>query len=133
MTVTFDGKVTTVASVKQKLWLVTQSSVFKKCSKLSTKSPNQLTINAPIIETSKKQASWLVSISGVNYLTGVHPSQYLLVESQQQNFRKRSERCWKLTIKTPEWHHGRRYGVFIVNFEHISHLFLVFLFLPLSK
>ena len=32
------------------------------------------------------------------------------------------EICSKLTIKTPklcQWHH---FGVFIVNFEHISHL-----------
>ena len=27
----------------------------------------------------------------------------------------------------------RRYGVFIVNFEHISHLFLAFLLLNLNK
>ena len=33
----------------------------------------------------------------------------------------------KLTIKTP-----RRSGIFIVNFEHISYLYLVFLLLPLS-
>ena len=36
----------------------------------------------------------------------------------------------KLTIKTPE---RRRSGVFIVNFEHISHLVVVFLLLTLSK
>ena len=31
--------------------------------------------------------------------------------------------CSKLIIKTPERCHWRRSGVFIVNFEHISHLF----------
>ena len=38
-----------------------------------------------------------------------------------RNTRTRCEICSKLTIKTPErhWHHS---GVFIVNFEHISHL-----------
>ena len=35
--------------------------------------------------------------------------------------------CSKLTIQTPE----RRSGVFIVNFEHISHLALMFLLLTL--
>ena len=30
--------------------------------------------------------------------------------------------CLKLTIKTPERRQRRRFGVFIVNFEHISHL-----------
>ena len=39
----------------------------------------------------------------------------------------------KLTIKTPERSQCRRSGVFIVTFEHISHLFLVFLLLILNK
>ena len=30
--------------------------------------------------------------------------------------------CSKLTIKTPERSQSRRFGVFIVTFEHISHL-----------
>ena len=37
--------------------------------------------------------------------------------------RKRYEICSKLTIKTPERRQWRRSGVFIVNFEHISHFF----------
>ena len=39
--------------------------------------------------------------------------------------------CSKLTIKTPERRHWRRSGVFIVDFEHISHFFLVFLLLTM--
>ena len=39
----------------------------------------------------------------------------------------------KLTIKTPEPSRWRRSGVFIVNFENILHLFLVFLSLTLNK
>ena len=35
--------------------------------------------------------------------------------------------CSKLTIKTSKRRHWRRFGVFIVNFEHISQLFLVLL------
>ena len=45
----------------------------------------------------------------------------------------RCERYSKLTIKTPERHHWRCSGVFIINFKHISHLVLVFLFLTLSR
>ena len=41
--------------------------------------------------------------------------------------------CSKLTINTPERYKWRRSGVFIVNFEHISHLVLVSLLLPLSR
>ena len=42
-----------------------------------------------------------------------------------RNTRKRYEICSKLTITIPERHHCHHSGVFIVNFEHISHLFLV--------
>ena len=45
-----------------------------------------------------------------------------------KNTRIKREVCSKLTIKTSERRHWRRSGVFIVNFEHISHLVLVFLF-----
>ena len=36
-------------------------------------------------------------------------------------------------MKTPERRDWRRSGVFIVNFEHIPHLVLVFLLLTVSK
>ena len=49
-----------------------------------------------------------------------------------KNARARREICSKLTIKTPERRHWRRFGVFIVNFEHILHLALVFLLLNLN-
>ena len=48
------------------------------------------------------------------------------------NRNTRCEICLKLTIKTPERRHWRRLGIFIVNFEHISHLVLVFLLLTLN-
>ena len=43
------------------------------------------------------------------------------------------EICSKLTIKIPERLHWRLSGVFIVNFEDISHIVLVFLLLILIK
>ena len=49
-----------------------------------------------------------------------------------RNTRTRCEICSKLTVKTPE----RRLASFWylnINFEHISHLVLVFLLLPFSK
>ena len=45
----------------------------------------------------------------------------------------RREICSKLTIKIPERRNWRRFGIFIVNFEHISHLALVFVLLTLSR
>ena len=50
-----------------------------------------------------------------------------------RNTRKRRVRiCSKLKIKTIKQRHWRRSGVFNVNFEHISHLVLVFLVLTLA-
>ena len=43
-----------------------------------------------------------------------------------RNTRTRCQICSNLTIKTPERRQWRCSGVFIVNFEHISHLVLVF-------
>ena len=39
---------------------------------------------------------------------------------------------FKVKTETPE-RRRRRSGVFIVNFEHISHIFLAFLILPLRR
>ena len=62
-----------------------------------------------------------------------NPAGIYLLKVNNRNTRTRCEICSKLTINTPERRHWRRSGVFIVNFEHISHLFLVFLLLTLSK
>ena len=60
------------------------------------------------------------------------PAGIYLLKVNNRNTRTRCEICSKLTIKTPERRHQRRSGVFIVNFEHISHLVLVFLLLTLN-
>ena len=58
---------------------------------------------------------------------GIH-----LLKVNNRSTRTRCEICSKLTIKTPERRQWRCSGVFIANFEHISHLVLVFLFLTLN-
>ena len=62
-----------------------------------------------------------------------NPAGIYLLKVNNRNTRTRCEICSKLTIKTPERRHWRRSGVFIVTFEHISRLFLVFLLLTLSR
>ena len=57
----------------------------------------------------------------------------IMLEVNNRNTRARCEMCSKSTIETPERRQSRRSGVFIVNFEHISHLALVFLLLNLSR
>ena len=56
-----------------------------------------------------------------------------LFKINYRNTRKRCKICSKLTIKTLERCHWRRFGSFIVNFEHILHLLLVFPLLTLNK
>ena len=61
-----------------------------------------------------------------------NPANIYLFKVNNRNTRKRCEIFSKLTIKTPEWRRHRS-GVLIVNFENISHLFLVVLLLTLNK
>ena len=60
------------------------------------------------------------------------PAGIYLLKVNNRNTRTRCEICSKLTIETPERRQGRRSGVFIVNFEQISRLVLVFLLLTLK-
>ena len=55
-----------------------------------------------------------------------------LLKGNNRNNRARRVICSKITIKTPERCQLRRSDVFIVNFEHISHLVLVYLLLTLN-
>ena len=71
-------------------------------------------------------------LENVLYQTPI-PANIYLYKINNRNTRKRCEICSKLTIKTPERRQWRRSGVFIVNFEHILHLILVFLLLALNK
>ena len=57
-----------------------------------------------------------------------NPSSNYMFRVNHRNTRKRCEICLKLTLKTPE-----RSGVFIVNFENISQLALVFIWLTLNR
>ena len=65
-------------------------------------------------------------------LYGINPAGIYLLKVNNRNTRTRCEICSKITIKTPERRHWRRSGVFIVSFEHISHLVLLFLLLTLN-
>ena len=56
-----------------------------------------------------------------------------LLKVNNRNTRTRCGICSNLTIKTPERYSSWcRTGAFIVNFEHISYLVLVFLLLTLN-
>ena len=63
-------------------------------------------------------------------LTEVKTANIYLSKFNHRNTRKMCKIGSKLVVKTLE---RRRSGVFTVNFEHISHFFLVFLLLTLNK
>ena len=65
--------------------------------------------------------------SSMSYVSCIY-----LLKVSNRNTRKKCEICSKLTIKTPEWRQWRPSGVFIIKFEHTSHLVLVFLLLTLN-
>ena len=62
-----------------------------------------------------------------------NPANIYLFKVNNKNTRKMCKVRSKLTIKTPERGHWRCSGVFIVNFERISHFFLVFTLLTLNE
>ena len=75
-------------------------------------------------------------LSLIDSFTFFFPAGNYMFRVNNRNTRIKREICSKLTIKTPEWRQLHRFGVFIANFEHISHLvllFLLFLFHALSR
>ena len=76
-----------------------------------------------LIQTFHHENFRLTLILAGNYMFNVN----------NRNSRTRCEICSELTIKTPGRRHWRRFGDFVVNFEHILHLVLVFLLLTLSR
>ena len=63
--------------------------------------------------------------SGLLRQNGVPVGNYMF-KVNNRNTKTRCEICSKLTIKTPK-------RVFILNFEHISHVAVVFLLLTLNR
>ena len=74
-----------------------------------------------------------ISVWGPSVLKFFYPAGNYAFKVNNRNTRKKCEICLELTIKTPERHQWYRSGVLIVNFEHISHLVLVFLYLTLRR
>ena len=66
-------------------------------------------------------------------VTDISGDNYMFKVNNRNTARTRCEICSNLAIKTPERRQWRCAGVFIVNFEHISHLVVVFLLLTLSS
>ena len=66
-------------------------------------------------------------------MTDALPAGNYMFKVNNRNTSTRCEICSKLTITTPEQRQWRRSGVFIINFEHITYLDILFLSLILSR
>ena len=110
------------------------------CSKLTVKKPEQrqwrhsviFIVNfdhfiTPCCSASIANFGHAIAYTTSGVLTGIY-----LLKFNNRKTRTRSEIYSKLTIKTLERGHWCRSVVFIVNFQDISHLSLVFLLLTLN-
>ena len=107
------------------------SSILVICSELGSE-PQQ----ASSFETVFNSFDLLFMSRGVTSCMLWHdftPAGYYMFKVNIRNTRRRCEIWSKLTIKTPERRHWLRSDVFIPNFEHTSHLLLVFLLLALIR
>ena len=68
-----------------------------------------------------------------NYAIGRLPSKYLSVQSHQKKHYKNVWNRFKFTNKNAKPNQWNSSGIFIVDFEHILQLYLVFQLLTLNK
>ena len=105
------------------------SHVFSRVSIVNFKQ-----VNVSWVENSNLQVLELaLELKIVCFVVSVNPVNIYLFKFNNRNTRKWREIFSKLTIKIPERRQGCRSCVFIVNFEHISRLFLLFLLLNLNE
>ena len=77
--------------------------------------------------------SWFVALdlAILDYTHIIKVAGNYMFKVNNRNTRTRCEICSTLTIKIPERRRSRS-GIFVINFEHISHLVLVYLLLTLN-
>ena len=76
--------------------------------------------------------SWTFTSKTIKFIKSNNPAKIYLL-GNNRNTSKKCEICSKLTTRIQERRYLGRSDTFAVNFEHISHLFLVFLLLALNK
>ena len=83
----------------------------------------------------KLTLGWLKKLKYHNavWYPSCYPVNIYLFKVNIRNTRKKCETCSELRIKTTQRRQWRRSAVFIGNFEHTSHLFLVLLLLTLNR
>ena len=98
--------------------------MFKKEATNCSKHRNKLSFTQPTITQQYERTYKMIHSN---------PADNHMFKVSNRNTKPSCEICSKLTIKTSERRHWRRSGFFIINFEHISHLVLMFLLLTLRR
>ena len=103
--------------------LATDNCIYhNRSGSSSEKRSNETLIFFNPIHKIPKQYLWRGWLAQSSY-----PASNYMLKVNDRNTIQVVKICSKLTIKTPEQRQWRYSGVFNVNFEHISYLFLVFL------
>ena len=87
----------------------------------------------PVIFTEILRANFLQNISGLCIPHNIYPVNMYLFKVNNSNTRKRCDTYLKITIKARERCHRSLSGIFFVDFEIITHPFLMLLLLTLNK
>ena len=105
-----------------------------------TQSKNFLVFLVFLFNYSKWIALYAGNRTSINFMRSFNkvwlkpqPSRQLLVQINNRNIRTMCKICSMSKIKTPERRQWRGCGVFIFNFEQISHIVLMFPLLNLSN
>ena len=115
----------------EKLQILTLFTQWKLVSKEPT---GQLLIKYfPVDWDSASQYDSSRTQNWQRFKDSLSPAWNYMFKDNNSDTRTRREIYSKSTIKTLERHYWRRHGVFIVSFEHILHLVVVFLWLTLSR
>ena len=90
------------------------------------------TINS-FSENIPKEYSYITWAIKLHNIGSSNPTGNYMFKVNNRNTKTRCKICSKLTIKTPGGHPWCSSGVFIVDFEHVSHLALVLLLITLNR
>ena len=77
-------------------------------------------------------SSWAKLCEHASFLKNSYLAKIYLFKVSYRNSGKKCQICSKLTIKTQKRRQLRRSAVFVINFEHIPHVFQVLLLLTLN-
>ena len=86
-----------------------------------------------VIDTTINSFSENIPKEQLHNIGSSNPTGNYMFKVNNRNTKTRCKICSKLTIKTPGGHPWCSSGVFIVDFEHVSHLVLVLLLITLNR